>query len=110
MLSAGITEHTSSNPVMLKESIMPTAFESPSPLATRTVFTTVDSTNSCSARDFDLPPLLFTSAELTELVLGARLVQAWGAVESVDAAGTALQRIEAVLPSDLRDRLTAIQM
>jgi predicted DNA-binding transcriptional regulator YafY len=29
-------------------------------------------------RDFDLPPLMFTSSELTALVLGARLVQAWG--------------------------------
>ena len=37
-------------------------------------------------RDFDLPPLLFTSVELTGLVLGARLVQAWGGVESVAAA------------------------
>jgi predicted DNA-binding transcriptional regulator YafY len=27
-------------------------------------------------RDFDLPPLMFTSSELTALVLGARLVQA----------------------------------
>ena len=61
-------------------------------------------------RDFDLPPLMFTSAELTALVLGARLVQAWGGAESVKAAGSALQRIEAVLPAELRDRLGAIQM
>ena len=61
-------------------------------------------------RDFDLPPLMFTSAELTALVLGARLVQAWGGAESVRAAGSALQRIEAVLPAELRDRLNAIQM
>ena len=61
-------------------------------------------------RDFDLPPLMFTSAELTALVLGARLVQAWGGAESVRAAGSALQRIEAVLPAELRDRLSAIQM
>ncbi len=61
-------------------------------------------------RDFDLPPLMFTAAELTALVLGARLVQAWGGAESVVAASSALQRIEAVLPADLRDSLTAIQM
>jgi predicted DNA-binding transcriptional regulator YafY len=61
-------------------------------------------------RDFDLPPLMFTSAELTALVLGARLVKAWGGNESVRAAGSALQRIEAVLPAELRDRLSAIQM
>ncbi len=61
-------------------------------------------------RDFDLPPLMFSSNELTALVLGARLVQAWGGAESVAAAGSALQRIEAVLPAELRDRLDAIQM
>ena len=43
-------------------------------------------------------------------MLGARLVQAWGGAESVKAAGSALQRIEAVLPAELRDRLGAIQM
>src|SRR5450759_5330192 len=61
-------------------------------------------------RDFDLPPLMFTRSELTALVLGARLVQAWGGAESLRAAGSALQRIEAVLPAELRDRLSAIQM
>ena len=61
-------------------------------------------------RDFDLPPLMFTAKELTAVVLGARLVQAWGGAETVEAAGSALQRIEAVLPAGLRDRLDAIQM
>jgi predicted DNA-binding transcriptional regulator YafY len=61
-------------------------------------------------RDFDLPPLTFTSAELTALALGARLVQAWGGTEPVRAARSALQRIEAVLPAELRDRLSAIHM
>jgi predicted DNA-binding transcriptional regulator YafY len=59
-------------------------------------------------RDFDLPPLMFTRSELTALVLGARLVQAWGGAENVVAAGQALQRIEAVLPPDLRDSLDTI--
>jgi len=61
-------------------------------------------------RDFDMPPLMFTSTELTALVLGARLVQAWGGADSVAGAKDALQRIEAVLPPELRDRLDAIQM
>ena len=61
-------------------------------------------------RDFDLPPLMFTAKELTALVLGARLVQAWGGAESVGAAQAALQRIEAVIPVEMRDRLDAIQM
>jgi predicted DNA-binding transcriptional regulator YafY len=61
-------------------------------------------------REFDLPPLLFTPEELTALVLGARLVKAWGGAESVEAANTALARIEAVLPADLAARLDTILM
>jgi predicted DNA-binding transcriptional regulator YafY len=59
-------------------------------------------------RDMDLPPMMFTRGELTALVLGARLVKAWGGAENVVAAGQALQRIEAVLPVELRDELDAI--
>jgi predicted DNA-binding transcriptional regulator YafY len=61
-------------------------------------------------REFDLPPLMFTPEELTALVLGARLVKAWGGVESALAAGAALARIEAVLPEDLANSLDAILM
>ena len=59
-------------------------------------------------RDLDLPPLMFTREELTALVLGARLVRAWGGAESAAAAEQALQRIEAVLPAELRERLDSI--
>jgi predicted DNA-binding transcriptional regulator YafY len=61
-------------------------------------------------RDMDLPPLMFTRDELTALVLGARMVQAWGGAASAASADQALQRIEAVLPADLRERLDAILM
>lgn len=61
-------------------------------------------------RDFDLPPLMFTPEELTALVLGARLVEAWGGAESVIAARSALARIEAVLPAELAVRLDAIAL
>jgi predicted DNA-binding transcriptional regulator YafY len=61
-------------------------------------------------RDLDLPPLMFTRDELTALVLGARLVKAWGGTTSVRAAGEALARIEAVLPPDLRHRLKAVHL
>src|SRR3984885_15762136 len=54
-------------------------------------------------RDMDLPPLMFTRGELTALVLGARLVQAWGGAENVIAAKQALQRVEAVIPPAMRD-------
>jgi predicted DNA-binding transcriptional regulator YafY len=59
-------------------------------------------------REFDLPPLMFTPEELTALVLGARLVKAWGGVENATAADSALARIEAVLPPALADSLDAI--
>ena len=61
-------------------------------------------------REFDLPPLMFTPEELTALVLGARLVEAWGGAESVVAAKSALARIEAVLPEELAARLDAIAL
>ena len=41
-------------------------------------------------RDLDLPPLMFTRDELTALVLGARLVRAWGGAASTVAADQAL--------------------
>ena len=61
-------------------------------------------------RDFDLPPLLFTSEELTALVLGARLVKAWGGLQSAEAATAALARIEAVLPPELASQLDHIAL
>src|ERR1700760_2129956 len=61
-------------------------------------------------REFDLPPLMFAPEELTALVLGARLVKAWGGAENPLAAGTALARIEAVLPPELAASLDAILM
>jgi predicted DNA-binding transcriptional regulator YafY len=59
-------------------------------------------------QDMDLPPLTFTAGELTALVLGARLVRAWGGTASVAAANDALARIEAVLPVEMRERLDTI--
>jgi predicted DNA-binding transcriptional regulator YafY len=60
--------------------------------------------------DLDLPPLTFTASELTALVLGARLVKAWGGATSMAAANDALLRIEAVLPVEMRERLDTILM
>jgi predicted DNA-binding transcriptional regulator YafY len=56
-------------------------------------------------QDFDIPPLMFTRAEIEALVLGARMVRAWGGAEQGEAATQALHKIEAVLPADLRDRV-----
>jgi len=52
---------------------------------------------------YDVPPLMFTRAEISALVAGARMAQAWGGAELARAAEEALVKIEAVLPEALRD-------
>jgi predicted DNA-binding transcriptional regulator YafY len=56
-------------------------------------------------RSFDLPPLMFDEQELEALVLGARVAAAWADPRLAAAAQEALQKIEAVLPPPLRERL-----
>lgn len=59
-------------------------------------------------RDFDIPPLMFDREEITALVLGARMVQAWGGMQLTEAANRALRKIEAVLPGDLREAIDEV--
>lgn len=54
------------------------------------------------ARNYSLPPLTFTRAELTALVLGARIVEAWSDPDLASDAAGALRRIEAALPDVLQ--------
>ncbi|MFN0096933.1 MAG: helix-turn-helix transcriptional regulator [Dehalococcoidia bacterium] len=56
-------------------------------------------------KGYDLPPLMFTAAEIEALVLGARVVGSWGDAELGKSAHSAIQRIESVLPEKLRARL-----
>ena len=56
-------------------------------------------------RDFDIPPLMFDREEIAALVLGARMVEAWGGTELAAAANRALRKIEAVLPANLRENI-----
>ena len=53
-------------------------------------------------RGFELAPLIFTSDELEGLVLGARIVAAWGDADLAAAVGSAMTKVEAVLPDTLR--------
>lgn len=55
--------------------------------------------------DFELPPLMFTVAEVQALVLGARMVEAWGDPRLRTAARSSLGKIEAVLPPAERHRV-----
>jgi predicted DNA-binding transcriptional regulator YafY len=53
-------------------------------------------------RGYELAPLIFTSDELEGLVLGARIVAAWGDADLAAAVGSAMTKVEAVLPETLR--------
>ena len=50
----------------------------------------------------DVPPLLFDPAELDALLVGSRMVQAWGDKDLAQAATAALAKIHNVLPDLLR--------
>jgi predicted DNA-binding transcriptional regulator YafY len=54
------------------------------------------------ARGFDLPPLMFDAEEIGALVLGARMVQAFGDEELARRARTLLSKIEVVVPERLK--------
>ena len=56
-------------------------------------------------RDLDIPPLMFDREEITALVLGARMVEAWGGTQLTEAANRALRKVEAVLPAELRENI-----
>lgn len=55
-------------------------------------------------RGSDVPPLMFTKAELEALVVGARFTEAFAGERLAAAARHALVKVEAVLPEDLRRR------
>jgi len=56
-------------------------------------------------RGFELPPLTFTNEEIEGLALGVRIVAAWGDPDLAAAVGSAMTKIEAVLPDTLRQAL-----
>ncbi len=52
----------------------------------------------------DIPPLMFNANELEALVVGSRFVRAFAGTRLAESAQTALLKIEAVLPPELRER------
>ena len=52
----------------------------------------------------DIPPLMFTANELEALVVGSRFVRAFAGTRMAESAQSALLKIEAVLPPELRER------
>ena len=55
--------------------------------------------------EFDLPPLMFTFAEIEALVAGARMIGSWGSPELRQASELALAKIAAALPEHRRIEL-----
>lgn len=58
----------------------------------------------------DVPPLLFDPAELEALLVGSRMVQAWGDSDLAQAATAALAKIHNVLPELLRREAQQAQL
>lgn len=50
----------------------------------------------------DIPPLMFDRDEIQALVLGARMVSAWASRELESAARRAIDKVEAVIPENLK--------
>ncbi len=55
-------------------------------------------------RGFDLPPLMFTTEEITALTLGARIVNSCADTALATAAESVLSKVETVLPDPLKQK------
>lgn len=53
----------------------------------------------------DIPPLMFNAAEIEALVVGARMVTAWGGKELGQSAQSVLDKVTAVIPEELHHYL-----
>ena len=56
-------------------------------------------------RGFDIPPIMFTKDEIEALVIAARMVKTWAGTKLARSAEFALDKIEAVLPDNLKAEL-----
>ena len=53
----------------------------------------------------DIPPLMFDAAEIEALVVGARMLKAWGGAELGSSAQSVLDKVQAVIPAELHRHL-----
>ena len=53
----------------------------------------------------DIPPMMFTPTEIEALVVGARMLKAWGGTELGSSAQSVLDKIQAVIPAELHNHL-----
>nr|WP_051057466.1 YafY family protein [Herbaspirillum sp. B39] len=56
---------------------------------------------------YDLPPLMFNADEIDALVIGMRMVQAWGGPQLGASAASALAKVVLALPKEKRDFVEA---
>ena len=61
-------------------------------------------------KGFDLPPIMFDNDEIEALLIGARMVGAWGGTTLAASAERAMEKIAAVLPENRRVILDATQV
>ncbi len=53
----------------------------------------------------DIPPIMFNAEELEALTLGVRFIKAWGGSELGTSAQSVLDKIQAVIPMELREHI-----
>ncbi|HIO92312.1 MAG TPA: YafY family transcriptional regulator [Leucothrix mucor] len=53
----------------------------------------------------DIPPLMFNASELEAMVVAMRMLKAWGGSELGSSARSALDKIQAVIPDELREHI-----
>lgn len=58
----------------------------------------------------DIPPLMFTAEEIEALVVGARLLKAWGGQDLGQSAQSVLDKIHAIIPAELHHHLQASRL
>ncbi|MGF1547703.1 MAG: helix-turn-helix transcriptional regulator [Thiotrichales bacterium] len=58
----------------------------------------------------DIPPLMFTATEIEALMVGARMVKAWGGGQLGAGAQSVLDKVYAVIPPELRRHLDDSRM
>jgi predicted DNA-binding transcriptional regulator YafY len=62
------------------------------------------------SKGFDLPPIMFTFDEVEAMVMGARMVEAWGGATLAAHARSAISKIALALPAARREEIAASRL
>lgn len=58
----------------------------------------------------DIPPIMFNEDEIEALILGVKMITAWSGNELAQSARSALDKIEAVLPAELKQTIESSKL